>query len=1125
MKLMCFKVVVPMLLSLLVMVSAKGQSLPSSFSKDSRGAIRVMDIRMYPVHYNPKWYSAAYTFDSNFNNMDNVALDGWQFTSQLQTKDDFQFVLKNKVVSNDKDKAITWHIDASSTKPVPTRMLALSIDLPVSRFAGMQLKVQHRTVTLPAQQQENPLILSGAREVRLIQIPTPQGPIHLQGFWDVEILDRRKWKTNAYTMRLYFKENRGMVTQSSFDIRVAAGQYQCFPLDIADQCNMGFKDEVADDKQGGWTDQGPGNDLSALKSGMYDFGGIKMNVIDPAQNRGKSSMVFGFDKRPFDLKQTRIQLPADQRASQARTLFVMHSAAWAKSLTPDQPIGIIHVSFKDGSTLDIPVRSGKDLGDWWNPSDKVNGRVVWSAPNGRSLVGVYLSRYELPAGKSLEQLEIQTNNRCVWGVLAMTLCSEDAPLPSVEQTPLTIAAGKDWKPINWTQEVEPGSILDLSTQYPQQEAGKWGRVLVRGRHFEFENRPGVPVRFHGVNLGFDSCFMPHEGSQRLARQLQSMGYNIARLHHFDRSILDANGPNSHTINKDQADRFFYLIAQLKKHGIYVTWDLYSYRGFRAEDSQLNRDYFREIKSLILVDEKARKALTDFAQVLLTQTNPYTGLSLADDPVLATTSTMNEDFLIPHWNKYPDVAQLIRKAYADWVKVNAPQADPDRVGTALFTKFMYETATETHRSLQQSLKQMDVKTPFTANNYDRLLAANGLYDAFGYVDNHFYHDHPAFVNRQWSLPYSFSCASSVRQMTSSLRLQFPVRRLDKPFSITEYSYVMPNPYRAEGGALVGSYAAFQDWDMLCRFYWGGGKINLVTKPGYMEGFSVVNDPIALMSERLINLLFRRADVAKAKKTVAYVVDPEHVFVEGKDLATHPDAYSQVGLITGTGTVTRSQLSTQLPDDTAALCGDQALADDIHSTLPFVDQQSDILDALAKQNVVAQTLIDRAKGRYTSDTGEIQLATKEGRFHVQTPNTEAIVLADKGSYSGERLVLENVSGPVTVSVSAMDDKPLESSGRILLMHLTNVLNNQMKFRDQHGRVLEAWGTLPLMVKKGTATISLSLDNPADMKVFAVDLSGKRIAEISTSTQDGKHLTFTVDTHANEDDGVLAYEMIRQ
>jgi hypothetical protein len=183
MKLMCLKMVFPALFVLLMVTSVHGQSLPSGFSKDSRGAIRVMDIRMYPVHYNPKWYSAAYTFDSNFDNMDNVALDGWQFTSQLQTKDDFQFVLKNKVVSNNKEKAIAWHIDATSAQPVPTRMLALSIDLPVSRFAGMQLKVQHRTVTLPAVQQENPLVLSGAREVRLIQIPTTQFFFKDSGMW------------------------------------------------------------------------------------------------------------------------------------------------------------------------------------------------------------------------------------------------------------------------------------------------------------------------------------------------------------------------------------------------------------------------------------------------------------------------------------------------------------------------------------------------------------------------------------------------------------------------------------------------------------------------------------------------------------------------------------------------------------------------------------------------------------------------------------------------------------------------------------------------------------------------------------------------------------------------------
>ncbi len=69
--------------------------------------------------------------------------------------------------------------------------------------------------------------------------------------------------------------------------------------------------------------------------------------------------------------------------------------------------------------------------------------------------------------------------------------------------PVKIVAGADWVPLVPEPDIVPGSALDFSSLCGRDApAGKHGRVVARGPHFEFEGMPGVPQRFYGVNLCF-----------------------------------------------------------------------------------------------------------------------------------------------------------------------------------------------------------------------------------------------------------------------------------------------------------------------------------------------------------------------------------------------------------------------------------------------------------------------------------------------------------------------------------------------------------------------------------------------------------------------------------------------
>ena len=71
-----------------------------------------------------------------------------------------------------------------------------------------------------------------------------------------------------------------------------------FPIDIRKACNMGFKDDVAGDQKGGWTDQG-NNDMRYFPVGTQVFNGVRFQVIDPARNNGKSCLVLKGKESPY----------------------------------------------------------------------------------------------------------------------------------------------------------------------------------------------------------------------------------------------------------------------------------------------------------------------------------------------------------------------------------------------------------------------------------------------------------------------------------------------------------------------------------------------------------------------------------------------------------------------------------------------------------------------------------------------------------------------------------------------------------------------------------------------------------------------------------------------------------
>jgi hypothetical protein len=108
---------------------------------------------------------------------------------------------------------------------------------------------------------------------------------------------------------------------------------------------------------------------------------------------------------------------------------------------------------------------------------------------------------------------------------------------------------------------------------------------------------------------------------------------------------------------------------------------------------------------------------------------------------------------------------------------------------------------------------------------------------------------------------------------------------------------------------------------------------------------------------------------------------------------------------------------------------------------------------------------------------------------------------------RLSITMQDSDATVWVSSLDGKPITESKRMLLTHLTDLQNTEIKYAEGARQTLLDWGKLPHLVHAGKATVKLRNSTAAGLKVWALSTSGKRSSEVKTTQADGV-LSFTAD-----------------
>jgi hypothetical protein len=192
--------------------------------------------------------------------------------------------------------------------------------------------------------------------------------------------------------------------------------------------------------------------------------------------------------------------------------------------------------------------------------------------------------------------------------------------------------------------------------------------------------------------------------------------------------------------------------------------------------------------------------------------------------------------------------------------------------------------------------------------------------------------------------------------------------------------------------------------------------------------------------------------------------------------------------------------------------------------YPTNDSDVVAALRAHKLFSEENSQPATKYFRSETGQLTIDGPRGEMILDTPRTAGGYAAEAqeivAAKAGVRVRIEG--SDATVWVSALDREPIRTSKRLLVTHLTDLQNTEIKYREPARQTLLDWGHLPYLVKAGRAEVSIDLKSPKNYQVWALSSSGRRLAGVS-SRVDGNSLVFTADVAGDRTSGArMLYEI---
>ena len=539
---------------------------------------------------------------------------------------------------------------------------------------------------------------------------------------------------------------------------------------------------------------------------------------------------------------------------------------------------------------------GEQLGGWPTTTDR-SGTTPWQPftqehrpPAGVRAVQVWLGMYRSTGAACYRDLSVTA-----WDAAGHEL------VPRVGRPLLDRPTDGWWTFAPGVEDPARPLVVDLSATV-EAPAGARGRVRAVGGSFAFTD--GQPVRFWGSGA-WDYRIAPEVLDQRL-RRLRSWGVNMIRLHGIDAwdavdSIIDYAPGAPSLLRADRLDQLDRTIAEAGKHGLYVYLDLLTKRRFRVEEGVIQPERMFGGKPAAMWDRTLIDLQKAYAEALLGHRNPYTGKRLADDPAIAFVGLINELTLLDP-GAYGDLPQIyadvLATSFDAWcMERNLPRPAGTfpallRAGDKPTWDFLTEKERSYYREMETAVRGLGYSGLLTGNNWQAQPANLAHCAELGFVDRHFYWDHPA---GGWTPTSHFDN----RPHLASLRLFSDMvgqRVAGVPFTISEWNFVWCNEWIGEGPLEMAAFAGFQDYGALLGFVVNGAG----WQPTMRKSFDADGKPQFMLPFIAAGLSYRRGDVAPGPESVIEVradattanavppIAPERAIAQRIGLRLHPGA---------------------------------------------------------------------------------------------------------------------------------------------------------------------------------------------------------------------------------------------
>ncbi|MFN2251621.1 MAG: hypothetical protein ACK2UL_06855 [Anaerolineae bacterium] len=698
------------------------------------------------------------------------------------------------------------------------------------------------------------------------------------------------------------------------------------------------------------------------------------------------------------------------------------------------------------------------------------------------------------------------------GALRPKLASAPEPAPD------------EWYPyIPLEDDFAASSVTDMS-RLLDKPAGTHGPVRRAGDAVQFAD--GTPVKLWGVGASIPD---DEQLMEQQARYYTKHGVNLVRLHPVESVVgllVRDQGTGERRLDPARLAHLDRWFATLKSAGIYMAWSPY-YPHVITPDDGYPAELYSELpdgsrgkstSGYVGFMTELQDAEWTWLRELLVHRNVYTGLRYVDDPALAVVETHNEDSVFWHWPlnslaasaDAPRHTAALQGMWADWLggryaddtallaawgragsgsrsgdslsnrsmpiygawemAATGPSqnlAEKQRMGD--FIRFLAETQRQYYERRESDLRDLGyagltVTTAWQAGGAAADAANLWTDDSAEAIDRHVYvggAGRPEDVHR--ILPGPVRNETHLAAPGSGILAVGLQQVEDKPFVVSEWNQNPPNQWTAEAAPLMALFGlGLNGWDASIHFSSSHPRI----ESGWPDESSYSSDTPHYMGQfPALALAVHRGDIAEGALVAARRIATAGAFA-GVDAFTQPlpglgygGSLPSTDLITPLETLAMGRVTAKVADGLPP-----SWRTDWGS---YSDPTGDVL---------------------TSSTGQLEWDAQRGLVIVRADRTQGVV----GFAGGDRHDVPAASlyvdtGFVSLLLTALDDRPLTSSGHVLVTALARDRQAGARYSTgADGQVaLESLGGPPLLMEPVQATIAFS--GAAVTSAVALDVNG--------------------------------------